>query len=209
MPQAESQRGQIYPQPTRSAHRYSSAFHAATSRQQSASPHSDHASQEVVRGIIPPIPLPRSLAPSITTPLYYATVSQALRQPLRGRAVANFGGRTSEVRAYSVREATPRLRGTGRAFAEPKGRRGDLGAYSRASGPTANRHPQRVQHEEPRLAKGVRGFEELRPSDRSLAVKGTLGRADLTGPFGHRSAEQGQRTVLVSAWLAPPTDRGV
>src|SRR5215210_1111763 len=51
------------------------------------SAHSDQASQEAVRGVIPPIPLPRSLAPSITTPLYSATVCQALRQPLRGGVV--------------------------------------------------------------------------------------------------------------------------
>src|SRR5215210_3481968 len=51
------------------------------------SAHSDQASQEAVRGVIPPIPLPRSLAPSITTPPYSTTVCQALRKPLRGGVV--------------------------------------------------------------------------------------------------------------------------
>src|SRR5215217_1949269 len=44
---------------------------------------SDHASQEVVRVLIPPIPRPCSLTPSVTTLLYSTTVSRALRQTLR------------------------------------------------------------------------------------------------------------------------------
>jgi hypothetical protein len=43
-----------------------------------------HASQEAARVLIPPTPCPCPLVPSVTTPLYKATVSQALRQPLRG-----------------------------------------------------------------------------------------------------------------------------
>src|SRR5215210_5127502 len=51
------------------------------------SAHSDQASQEAAREVIPQIHLPRSLAPAITTPLYSTTVSQELRQPLRGGVV--------------------------------------------------------------------------------------------------------------------------
>ena len=47
------------------------------------SAHSDQAIR-VVRRLVPPTPLPCCfLAPSVTTPLYSTTVSQALRQPLR------------------------------------------------------------------------------------------------------------------------------
>src|SRR5829696_6807664 len=46
-------------------------------------PASDQASHAAVRALIPPIPPPSSLAPSVTTPPYSTTVSQALRQPLR------------------------------------------------------------------------------------------------------------------------------
>src|SRR5215208_7521729 len=45
---------------------------------------SDQASQAAVRVLIPPIPLPCVLIPAVTTPLYSGTVSQALRQTLRG-----------------------------------------------------------------------------------------------------------------------------
>src|SRR5215213_4268969 len=51
------------------------------------SAHSDQASQEAVRGVIPPIPLPCSFVPCVTAPLYSTTVSQTLRQPLRGGVV--------------------------------------------------------------------------------------------------------------------------
>src|SRR5829696_6142215 len=51
---------------------------------------SDHASQEVPRELILPTPCSCSLVPDVTTPLYSTIVSQALRQPLRGHAVANF-----------------------------------------------------------------------------------------------------------------------
>ena len=37
--------------------------------------HSDQASQEAARKLIPPMPRPYSLAPSVTTPLYSITVS--------------------------------------------------------------------------------------------------------------------------------------
>jgi hypothetical protein len=46
--------------------------------------HSDQANQAAVRWLIPPTPRPRSLAFAVTTPLYMASVSQALRQTLRG-----------------------------------------------------------------------------------------------------------------------------
>ena len=44
---------------------------------------SDQASQAAARVLVPPTPLPCSFVPSVTTPLYRATVSQALRQALR------------------------------------------------------------------------------------------------------------------------------
>jgi hypothetical protein len=47
--------------------------------------HIDHAIQVAARALIPPIPCSCSLAPSVTTPLYSTTVSQALRQTLRGK----------------------------------------------------------------------------------------------------------------------------
>src|SRR3712207_1023190 len=47
--------------------------------------HSDQASHAAVRRLIPPTPRAWSLAPSVTTPLYSTTVSQALRQTLRSR----------------------------------------------------------------------------------------------------------------------------
>src|ERR687889_1087514 len=46
--------------------------------------HSDQAIQAANRMLILPSPRPRSLAPCVTTPLYNTTVSQALRQTLRG-----------------------------------------------------------------------------------------------------------------------------
>src|SRR5215204_4342031 len=51
------------------------------------SPQSDHASQEALRVLIPPTPRSCSFVPSVTTPLYSSTVSQSLRQPLRGGVV--------------------------------------------------------------------------------------------------------------------------
>src|ERR687898_2951198 len=45
--------------------------------------HSDQANHAAVRRLILPFPRPCSLAPSVTTPLYSTTVSQALRQTLR------------------------------------------------------------------------------------------------------------------------------
>src|SRR5829696_3531151 len=48
---------------------------AAHRRTESA--HSDHASQEAARVLIPPTPRSRSFVPSVTTPLYSSTVSQA------------------------------------------------------------------------------------------------------------------------------------
>src|SRR5215208_4542978 len=47
--------------------------------------HSDQASREAARVLIPPFPYPVTLAPSVTTPLYSTTVSQTLRQTSRGR----------------------------------------------------------------------------------------------------------------------------
>src|SRR5215203_4100226 len=52
--------------------------------------HSDHASQATVRRLIPPTPRSCLLAPSVTTPLYSATVSQTLRQPLRGEGLKKY-----------------------------------------------------------------------------------------------------------------------
>ena len=46
--------------------------------------HIDQPIQVAVRALIPPTSCLCSLAPSVTTPLYRTTVSQALRQPLRG-----------------------------------------------------------------------------------------------------------------------------
>src|SRR5215207_156882 len=54
------------------------------------SPYSDQASQEAARRLIPPLLRSCSLAPSLTTPLYSTTVSQALRQPLRARSFRIF-----------------------------------------------------------------------------------------------------------------------
>src|SRR5215210_8491989 len=54
------------------------------------SAHSDHASHAAVRRLIPPIPRPCSLIPSVTTPLLYKTsVSRTLRQPLRNGVVGD------------------------------------------------------------------------------------------------------------------------
>src|SRR5215203_3037429 len=62
---------------------------SAVSAKESA--HTAQASQEAIRVLIPPsLPCPCSLVPDVTTPLYSTIVSQALRQPLRGHAVANF-----------------------------------------------------------------------------------------------------------------------
>src|SRR5215210_4191951 len=59
---------------------------------------SDHASQEVPRELVLPTPCSCSLVPDVTTPLYSSPVSRALRQALRGHAVANFlERRTCEV----------------------------------------------------------------------------------------------------------------
>src|SRR3712207_610876 len=55
------------------------------------SAHSDHASQEAARVLIPPTPRPCSLAPSVTTPLYSTTVSYSLRNALRGRTLLSQG----------------------------------------------------------------------------------------------------------------------
>src|ERR671913_2809 len=51
------------------------------------STYSVQASRAAARRLIPPTPRSCSLAPSVTTPYYAATVSQRLRQPLRSRAV--------------------------------------------------------------------------------------------------------------------------
>jgi hypothetical protein len=69
--------------------------------------HSDQASQAAVRLLIPPIPRPSRFDPSVTTILYDTTVSQALRQTLRGEvpkeyppAPATYG--TSFLRGHGV-----------------------------------------------------------------------------------------------------------
>src|SRR5215212_11796132 len=60
---------------------------SADAKRATQSAHTDQAIQAEVRRFIPPTPLPCSLAPSVTTPLYSTTVSQALR-----------GGVVSELR---------------------------------------------------------------------------------------------------------------
>src|SRR5687767_13609648 len=57
---------------------------------------SDQAIQAADRMLIPPNPRPCSLAPSITTPLYSTTISQALRNALRGSPYEARRKRTSE-----------------------------------------------------------------------------------------------------------------
>src|SRR5918995_5924255 len=47
----------------------------------------DHASHAALRPLIVPPARPCSLVPSLTTPLYSTTVSQALRQTLRGKGL--------------------------------------------------------------------------------------------------------------------------
>src|SRR5215212_313645 len=61
------------------------AMYSATDAADMASerPASDQASRAAVRRLIPPMPPSCSLAPSVTTPLYRATVFQTLQQPLR------------------------------------------------------------------------------------------------------------------------------
>src|SRR5918994_1314175 len=51
--------------------------------------HSDPANHVATRALIPPTPRSCSLAPCVTTPLYSTTVSQALRQTLRGKGLNN------------------------------------------------------------------------------------------------------------------------
>ena len=51
-------------------------------------------------GAHPPTPRPCSLAPSVTTPLYSTTVSQALRQTLRGEVPRRIFARTSYPRGH-------------------------------------------------------------------------------------------------------------
>src|SRR5215208_7127863 len=63
----------------------------------------DQATQAAVRRLMPPIPRLCSVDPSVTSPLYSTIVSQALRQPLRGHAVANF----LELRLGEVRGMGP------------------------------------------------------------------------------------------------------
>ena len=53
-------------------------------RSATESAHSDQASHEAARVLIPPIPRSCSVVPSVTAALYSSTVSQALRQALRG-----------------------------------------------------------------------------------------------------------------------------
>src|SRR5215204_7694440 len=77
--------------------------------------HTDQASHAAARRLIPPTSCPCSLAPSVTTPLYSTTVSQALRQTLR-RQPCGPRGRTFEdtspsrlVEGTSAGEAPVRL----------------------------------------------------------------------------------------------------
>src|ERR687897_2593471 len=52
--------------------------------------HPDQASQDAARRLFPPLLRPCSFALSVKTALYSTTVSRALRQALRGHAIANF-----------------------------------------------------------------------------------------------------------------------
>src|SRR5687768_9750546 len=58
--------------------------------------HTDQATQAAVRRLIPPTPRCSSLAPCVTAPLYSTTVSQGLRNALRGSLYAARRERTSE-----------------------------------------------------------------------------------------------------------------
>src|SRR5918993_2589810 len=73
----------------------------AVSAKESA--HADHASHEALRPLILPTPRPCFIAPSATMPLYSTTVSQALRQTLRGEV----------PKGYPPAPATTRPRGCG------------------------------------------------------------------------------------------------
>jgi hypothetical protein len=63
------------------------------------SAHSDQANQAAVRRLIPPIPRLCFLAPSVTTLHYSTTVSQALRQTLRGKG-------PKDIRLYQLTTRT-------------------------------------------------------------------------------------------------------
>src|SRR4051812_32084868 len=53
--------------------------------------HNDHATHAAARRLIPPTLRLCCLAPCVTTPLYSTTVSQALRQTLRGELLREYG----------------------------------------------------------------------------------------------------------------------
>ena len=58
------------------------------------------AGQAAERALIPPIPRPCSLTPSLTTPLYCISVSKALRQSLRN----SFLARVSRTKIHLAQE---------------------------------------------------------------------------------------------------------
>src|SRR5215217_4282878 len=77
---------------------------SAVSAKESA--HTAHASQEAIRVLIPPsLPCSCFLVPSVTTPLYSTTVSQALRLTLRGKGLT-----------ILTRTSYPRVRGGHRGW---------------------------------------------------------------------------------------------
>src|SRR5919112_6393251 len=68
--------------------------------------HIDQASDAAAPRLIPPIPRLCCLDPSVTTPLYSTTVSQALRQPLRGKGL-------NDIDPHQLPTRTWRSRGCG------------------------------------------------------------------------------------------------
>jgi hypothetical protein len=76
---------------------------------QITSPYSHQANQAVVRRLIAPPPRRScSLEPSVTTSLYSTAVSQALRQPLRSRAVSELPGTPASPKSYRVSRRSKR-----------------------------------------------------------------------------------------------------
>src|SRR5215217_3457647 len=65
--------------------------------------HSDHASLVAARVLNPPTPGLCFLVPSVTTPHYSTTVSQALRQSLRGPYCGLRRGRTPKIHVPRIK----------------------------------------------------------------------------------------------------------